>query len=498
MKTPSRMIVIAVAVGMSIAPAASAVSPLLKEIEDAFIELSEQVGPSVVEISAETRGDDSRVNELFRFFGRPEGEEDDEENGEEDSQPPRQRRTPTATGSGFLFDKNGHIITNNHVVEKATKLTVALWDGSEHEAEVIGTDPDTDLAVIKIAPNGRDLPVATIGSSDNLKVGQFAVAMGSPRGLTGSISFGHISGLGRERLNLPDENLRFQSFIQTDAAINLGNSGGPLCDIEGNVIGVNIAIVWGANSIGFAIPIDRVKQIVPEIIKSGKVVRGWLGVTIMDVAAAAEEAGQEVDDFLQAYNLPGEEGAYVRGVTWGGPAEKAELKEEDVIWKIEGAVVSNTLDLIERISAVEPGTSVDLDVWREGELIEMPVIISEFPGMDGAKYGQNLLGMHVMDLGEINLTAGFAERLGLDDITTGVIIAAVEPDSPAEDEGIQPGDIVLKVAHEDVGDKNDFRRLISEKAEAGKALLLHVKRAGEEDLVRKFIKVPEDFQPNGN
>ncbi len=522
--------VFAIAMGSAIGlSTASAVSPLLKEFENAFIELSEKVGPAVVEISAETDAPDRSVNEFFRFFTQPDEEEDggeegeggetpeenseeedpseDGEDGEENGTPSipeeiqrRLRRQqqqqqqqmqeeppPTATGSGFIFDKQGHIVTNNHVVENAKKLTVLLHDGTEHEATLVGSDPDSDLAVIKIDPKGADLPVAAIGDSNNLRVGQFAIAMGSPRGLTGSVAFGHISGLGRERLNLPDAKLRFQNFIQTDAGINLGNSGGPLCDIDGNVIGVNIAIVWGANSIGFAIPISRAKQIVPQLIAQGRVVRGWLGVSIMEIEAAATVAGQETADYIQAYNLPDEMGVYVKEVTWGGPAAEAKLQEEDVIWKIDSVVVKDTIDLINRISDVQPGQEVKLDVYRAGALIVIPVKVNEFPGRDAAVYGFDVLGIHVVELND-----DYRSIIGLDKKTTGIVIPTVVPKSPAADEGLERGDVVLKVAHEEVKDRDHFKQLMIENAKPGEALLLHVKKA-QGEIERKFIKVPITF-----
>ena len=490
MKTAVRWSIASALAALMAAPA-MAVSPLLKEFEEAFIALGEMVGPSVVEISAEgmRAEEDDTMNELFRFFA-PEEEEEEEtpEENETPDAPTPPRPNPVATGSGFIFDRLGHIITNNHVVDNATKVTVQLQNGAKREAEVVGTDSSTDVAVIKIDPTGLDLRAAALGDSDVLRVGQFAIAMGSPRGLTQSISFGHVSGLGRERLELPDTDLRFQHFIQTDAAINLGNSGGPLLNIDGEVIGVNIAIVFGANSIGFAIPINRVKAIVPELIASGKVTRGWLGVSIMDIADAASENNQTVQALIDAFGLKDDLGALVRDVTWGGPAEKAKLRKDDVIWKIDGKSVQNTLDLINQISDIEPGTNVELMVWRSGELVPVTAEVAEFPSMDVARYGREFLGIHLL-----KLEPDVAQRLDLPEGTQGVIVPAVTEGSPAEEAGIRPFDIVVKVGQKPVTNRESFMDVLAEVAEPGKTLLVHVIRPPQPEEQKKFIKVPADF-----
>ena len=251
---------------------AAAQSPLLKEIEDSFVRLHEQVGPSVASIEVKgPAGEEMSEMDLFhRFFGIP---------GPEGS-PRTPRPRPQAQGSGFIYDKQGHIVTNNHVIEGADKILVRLWNGSEYEAKVVGADPESDLAVVKIE-SVENLPPARLGDSDAIKVGQFAVAIGSARGFEGSVSFGHISAIGREGLRgLAVQGLTFQNLVQTDAAINLGNSGGPLCNIAGEVIGINTAIVWGANSIGFAVPVNTAKTVVPQLIEQGQVTRGYLGVAI--------------------------------------------------------------------------------------------------------------------------------------------------------------------------------------------------------------------------
>lgn len=488
----------AAALPMLFAALAAAKSPLLKEIEDAFVRLGEEVRPSVVEINTEGKPDDTdreAFDELFRFFGNPQ-EQSPQETPEQTPEPPPAPqqprlpvRPPQSTGSGFIYDKSGHIITNNHVVANATKITVQLWDGSKHEASVVGQDPDSDIAVIKIDPKGKDLPTIKLGDSDELKVGQFAIAMGSPRGLTGSLSFGHISALGREELALPGEALRFQNFIQTDAGINLGNSGGPLCNIDGEAIGINIAIVFGANSIGFAIPINRVKDVVPQLIAKGRVVRGWLGVRITNIEEQAEQKELELQAYLEAYGLPDKNGVYVHDVTPDGPAQRYGIRPEDFIRTINGRVVKDKHELIDRISAFEPGTDVNLGVWREGKEIELTVKVEEFPDLETAQYGRAYLGLRIAEL-----TPELRAQLNLDAKINGVVVMRVTDNSPAQQAGIRPGSVIIKIAHKDVAGPDQFKSVLKENAHPGKTLLIRVIEpppSGREDS--KFVKVPDDF-----
>lgn len=485
MKTLIRLSLLAAVLLTGLSTAAYGASPLLKELEDAFVSLSEEVRPSVVEIASESTtdmaGGRGRLDELFRFF-IPRPELPMPENH------PRTERRSRGTGSGFIYDRLGHIITNNHVVDGADRLMVELASGERREATVVGTDPSTDIAVIKIDPEGLDLRPVRFGDSDTVKVGHFAIAIGSPRGQTGSLAYGHISGLRREDLRLPT-NLRFQGFIQTDAGINLGNSGGPLCNIDGDVIGVNVAIVYGANSIGFAIPINRVKEIVPQLIASGKVVRGWLGVGIRDVATAAEVAEQEVQDYVDAFRLPDDGGTMIATITWGGPAERAELKPDDVIRKIDGVPVADTHDLIDRISAIKPGTRITLEVWRKGERLELPVVVDEFPGRPTALYGKAYLGIHVT-----TSDSDLARRLRIEtsELPSEVFVPVVTPDSPADQGGIRPGDFLIEVAQRQVKDRENFKRLLRVHARPGKTLLIRTVTLGGEPE-EKFVKVPDDF-----
>lgn len=464
---------------------------LLKAFEQAFIDLSDLVRPSVVEISAETTmtGND-RLNDLFRFFGRPEGEEDQDGQGGGDETP---QPGPRSTASGFFYDRFGHIVTNNHVVKDAKNIKVQLWDGTERDAEVVGQDPEADLAVIKIDPAGLDLRPVNLGDSAALKVGQFAIAMGSPSGLTGSFSYGHVTGLGRERLDLPERELRFQEFIQTDAAINLGNSGGPLCNIDGEVIGVNVAIVYRANSIGFAIPVNRVKDVVPELITQGHVIRGWLGVSVSDVEDVANRENLSVQSFLDAHNLPDKYGSYVMGVTPDGPAERASLQADDIIREIDGERIDDSTDLINTVSALKPGESARVNIWRRGEPVEIEATIGEFPGRTAAIYGHGYLGMYITDL---QLNPDFMKERNMEKEPADFYVVEVEQGSPADKAGIHRGDVVLEIAYEDTTTEERFRNVLKEKAEPGKTLLVKVWQLTDEEPRKVYLKVPDDFDPS--
>jgi serine protease Do len=458
----------------------SAISPMLRELEDAYIRIGEQVRPCVVNIDAEQTAPEGggdpgmrSMEEFFRYFNIPMPE----------GQPPPSRRAPVASGSGFIYDKDGHIITNNHVVEHATTLKVRLATGEVYNGTVVGTDPDTDLAVIKIEATGN-LPVADLGDSDNLKVGQFAVALGSPRGLEGSLSFGHVSALGRDDLRLPT-NMRFQNFIQTDAAINLGNSGGPLCDIDGRVIGINTAIVFGAESLGFAIPINMAKQIIPQLIQQGKIVRGFLGVQIMNVNEVAERSGSfTVSELVDVLGLPDTKGAYVESASPDSPAEEAGIKNDDVIRKLDGASVADKNELVRRISEMAPGTKVNLEVWRGKKPLEIQVTLAEFKDTTTALFGKDILGLRLQQL-----SPEIRQRFSIGEDVKGLLVVNVEPESPAAEAEIMTGDIITEVAQQNVETVDEFKKVIDELGKPGESLLLRVARPGE-GAVRKLIKIP--------
>lgn len=447
---------IAIALLACFAPAASALNPILKELEDTYVRLGEEVGPSVVNIDVQDN-DGSRsanVPNLFHFFGIPEQE------GDPEGRPAPMPRS--ASGSGFIIDNQGHILTNNHVISQADKIVVTLYNGETYEAELIGSDPQTDIAVIKIDADG-ELPVAKLGDSANLKPGQFAIAIGSPQGLEGSMSFGHITALGREGLRLP--NLRFQGFIQTDAAINLGNSGGPLCNIDGEVIGINVAIVFGANSIGFAIPVNTAKSILTQLISTGRVSRGFLGVQIKDA-----------EEYREAMGLPDRIGAFVEEVQEETPASRAGVRRYDVIRGVDGKEVASATDLIRTISSYAPGTDIELEIWRDGKTMTKEVSLAEYSAGEPVVRPVtevNNLGVRVREIpdelrGEFNM----------EDTEAGVIISDIDPVGPAWDAGLRQGDVIVEIARQPVTSVEEFQQLVSTHGVPGSKFVIRVVRRG--------------------
>jgi serine protease Do len=440
----------------------------LREIERVFVDIGERLRPAVVNIDVKGSREQGMndLEDLFRQFGlRP----------FQTPQRPENLPAPEATGSGFIIDQEGHIITNNHVVDEATEITVTLNDGTELPARVVGLDPDTDLAVIKIEADRR-FQTVELGDSDALKVGQFAIAMGSPRGLEGSLSFGHVTALGRERLAIPG--LRFYGLIQTDAAINLGNSGGPLVDINGRVIGINTAIVFGAEGLGFAIPVNTAKKVVPALIAEGKVTRGYLGVII-----------KEADEYVSALGLPDDKGAFVDMVSEGTPADRAGVQPYDVIRKVNGEMIETDTDLVNTISDYAPGEEVVLEIWRDGRPMELEVTLDEFPGMEqvAAVPGTyNDLGLQVEEL-----SPELIEGLNLDPEQQGVIIRDIEAGSPADDSELRRGDIILEIGKEDVTSVSEFNRLADQLAQPGSDILVRIRR-GDAPPTVEVIEIPEE------
>ena len=341
------------------------------------------------------------------------------------------------SGSGVLIDPSGYIVTNNHVVEGATEVTVTLSDRRELKGTIVGTDPQTDLAVVAV--KGNDLPAMKWSDSDLLEVGDLVLAIGSPFGLTQTVTMGIISALGRGNVGITE----YEDFIQTDAAINPGNSGGPLVNMDGDLIGINTAIfsrTGGSQGIGFAIPSNIAQHIVNSLIQTGNVVRGWLGVSIQDMTPALAEA----------FGLQEMKGALIGQVLDGSPAEKAGLKQGDIIVQYAGKPIDNVSQIRNAAAQTPVGTDVDITVIRDGQEQSVTVIVAVRPTDLAASAGafsggsedlDNLLA----DLRVRDLDLETLERLDLPSNTSGVLVEAVRPNSPADREGMRSGDIIQQI-----------------------------------------------------
>jgi serine protease Do len=385
-----------------------------------------------------------------------------------------------AKGSGFIIDASGIVVTNNHVVKDAKSVSVTLSDGSSYDAKVLGTDPKTDLAVVKINA-GRSLPYVEIGSSANVVPGEWVIALGNPFGLGGTVTAGIVSALGRDIGDGP-----YDRFIQIDAPINEGNSGGPLFDQHGTVIGVNTAILTptgGSVGIGFAIPSDMVKRVVDQLVSGGKVVRGYLGV----------EAQQISPQMAQAMNLPAgdstHDGALVAAVSPNSPAFRAGLQPGDVITKVNGLPVTNPGDLASDIANVDPGQDTKISYVRNGQSHDLSVAVAIMPANPDASFqsgggpnqpaapvpGHAGLGLTLAPLtpdtrGQLNLPAG----------ATGAVVAQVMPNSPADQAGVQAGDLLIGVGPKPINTPDDAVAAISAAKKSGAAAVaLRIIRQGQ-------------------
>ncbi len=363
-------------------------------------------------------------------------------------------------GSGFIVSPDGLIFTNNHVVEGADKVIVKLADGRTFKGKVVGRDPQSDVAVLKI--KGHNLPTVPLGDSDKIQVGEWVIAIGNPFGLSHTVTVGVVSAKGRSGLGITD----YEDFIQTDAAINPGNSGGPLLNIKGEVIGMNTAIFsrsGGYMGIGFAIPINIVKLVAEQLIKEGKVVRGWLGVVIQDLTPA----------LAQEFGLKKTEGALVAEVLKGSPADKAGLKQGDVIVSYDGKPVKNSSELRTFVGLTHPGTTVTLQIVREGKPLELKVTIGEFPKKTKISSAAPELEKFLEELGfkVQELTPEMAQELGYE-VKEGVVISAVAPGSPAAFADLRPGLLIEEVNRHRVKTLKDFYEALSLSLKTGRILLL--------------------------
>jgi len=385
---------------------------------------------------------------------------------------PQQQRE-MGLGSGVIVSPDGYILTNNHVIAKATDIQVMLRDKRQFPGKVVGADPQTDIAVVKIAATG--LPTIALGDSSKLEVGDYAFAIGNPFGVGETATMGIISATGRNGLDIEN----YEDFIQTDAAINPGNSGGALLNARGELIGINTAILSGGSGgnqgIGFAIPINMAKHVMEEILKHGKVVRGYIGVDIQEVTP----------NLANAFKVPAEEGALVSDVVPDSPGAKAGLQRGDVITDLDGQPVAGPNELRLAVAAMAPGTTVHMKIIRGGEVRDLSLKLGEAPAGKG---GGSPLGrsaqnspMRGVQVGE--LTPELRRQLGLGSEVRGVVVTARPDSSPAADAGLQSGDVIEQINRQPVNSVADYQRVI---AQAGnQSLVLLVNRGG----VTTFIVV---------
>ncbi|SFM73040.1 DegQ family serine endoprotease [Thermodesulforhabdus norvegica] len=375
---------------------------------------------------------------------------------------PKREFKTHSLGSGFIISSDGYILTNNHVIEKADEITIKLDSGREYEAKIVGRDPKTDLALIKVKPD-KDFPdPAVLGDSDELRVGDWVIAVGNPFGLGHTVTAGIISAKGRVIGAGP-----YDDFLQTDAAINPGNSGGPLFNLKGEVVGINTAIVARGQGIGFAIPINMAKELLPQL-KEGKIVRGWLGVMIQDLTP----------ELAKSFGLKEPKGALVADVLEGGPADKAGIKRGDIIVEFDGKEIPDARTLSRIVAATAPNSHVDVTVLRDGKKKHVSVIVgtmpeegaTEFETGDEAVEKAQKWGLTVQ-----NLTPEVAERFGWSRDETGVLVTGVEPGSPAWEARVSEGDLIKEVNRRKVHNIRDFKLAIS-KAKETESLLLLIKR----------------------
>jgi len=429
--------------------------------ESPFVAVAEQLKPSVVFISAMRE----REVQIPRFFENHPFFRDQfpDQDGE-----PRVQRIPSS-GSGFIIDEAGYIITNNHVVQGASEITVTLSDGSEEEAEIVGTDPETDLALLKIDGVDPD-HVARLGNSDDIRIGDWAIAMGNPLGLDWTLTVGVISAKGRSNLNISGGGPIFQDFIQTDASINFGNSGGPLTNIQGEVIGINAAVNASADGIGFAIPINLAKDVVDQLRDGGRIARGYLGMmpdALTDLYREALDIDEDVD------------GVFVQSVESNTPASEGGLLESDVVIEVDGVPVDNVNDFRFRIARHAPGDRMELKVLRDGREKNLDFVLgdrAEYMGIVAEpelEVKEDWMGLDVE-----NLNSPRVRRNTELQVSSGVIVVGVEADSPAQGV-LRPGDVIVQVAQQRVETVNDWRSVTMELGDTTKAVLVKYHPQGQ-------------------
>lgn len=431
-----------------------------------FTDLAEKTGSAVVNINTVKTVDTDQRQRLFEQFRDKGGPfEDFFDNFERFFQ--QQPRTQRSLGSGFIISSDGFIVTNNHVIEGADEVSVTLQGEENYTAEIVGRDPDTDLALLKIDPDEK-LPTLKFGDSEKIRIGEWVVAIGNPFGLDHSVTAGIISAKGRIIGAGP-----YDDFLQTDASINPGNSGGPLLNLEGEVVGINTAIVAAGQGIGFAVPSNMAQRIIEQLKTGEKIRRGWLGVSIQNLD----------DDMATALGLKEPRGALVANSMPGEPAAKAGVKTGDVILAVNGANVEDTNELLRKVAEIKPGEKVRLTIWRNQDTQYIDVTLGErdsdaltngqtpSPQPDGGAKSEIGLTMRPVNDRE-------AQALGLES-PKGLLVTDVAADSPAGKANIAPGDVILEINQQAISSVSAFEKVLKEEGSEKGVVIVLLKRRGQ-------------------
>ena len=464
------------AIAVLVAGTVTTTSASARPAPEGFADLADRLLPSVVNISTTQIGKNRGGPELPQF---PPGSPFEEffRDFFERNRPDQGARKVTSLGSGFVIDSTGYIVTNYHVIEDAEEITVIFHDDTNLQAKIVGRDTKTDLALLKVEPK-KPLPAVTWGDSEKARVGDWILAIGNPFGLGGTVTAGIISARKRDINSGP-----YDSYLQTDASINRGNSGGPMFNLDGEVIGVNTAIFspsGGSIGIGFAIPAAQARAVVDQLRKYGRTRRGWLGVRIQSVT----------DEIAASLEMGKARGALVAGVTEGGPAEKAGIKAGDVIVGFDGRPVDEMRDLPRMVAETAIEKAAPLKVWRNGKTLDLKVTVGELPedvaerkssGIED-KSALSMLGLTLVPLNDM-----VRETYKLDSRAKGVLVTDVKEGSAGKKSGLQPGDLIIEVAPDTVGTPEDFKKRIEKAREAKRKTVLLLT---ERKKVRQFIVLP--------
>jgi serine protease Do len=434
--------------GSGLAP--QSIASLVEGVKDAVVNVDVQARAP----SAEGSGD------FFeKFFGMPDGSGGS-------GGPGMHERIQQGEGSGFVIDPNGLILTNNHVVENAISIRVRLNDGREFDARVLGRDPLTDVALLKLQGSVKDLPVARLGNSDAVRVGDTVVAIGNPFGLTSSVSAGILSARARDIQAGPYDN-----FLQTDAAINPGNSGGPLFNVQGEVIGINTAIVGGGSGIGFAVPSNMVQALLPQL-QTGQIHRGWLGVAVQDLTS----------DLARALQVPVSKGAIVTDVQADTPSAQAGLRRDDILTAIDGKPIESSRGLTREVGFRQPGETLKLTVYRDGKPRELRAKLGERPDLEGNTPAPSEQPRPAEPDRQLGLRLHEADPRLTPGVKGGALLVDVAPGSPAERAGLQPGMTIVEAGGKPVRGPEALAAIIKAQKPGG-VLLLRV-QVGKSRLLR--------------